>query len=415
MKLAYEAFDAAGKRLRGTVEAASAHDATEALRRQGLFVASVEEASAAAGGGGGGSAIPAGKRTKMGKGRKLKNLAMFTRQLAVLVASGVALVDALGALERQSKDAAWRQLVATIRLRVEEGVPLSEAMAAHPDVFDAVARSLIAAGEAGGIFDVMLDRLAVLTKKSLHVRQAVVGALVYPALLMVLGVNVLAMMLLFVLPRFAGMFESLDTPLPASTKMLMDVSDLLRTYWWAALGGLVGGGFGLRYWLTTATGKRAFDTFVVRAPGLKAITQSFAIARITRVLGTLLNGRVPLLDALALARQSSKNVHFAALVAKAEDAVTRGATMSSAFAESTLVSPSIVEAMRSGEQSGQVAVLMLNISDFLDEENEVVIKSLTSILEPIILIGLGILVGFIAVSMFLPLFDLTSLAQQGGH
>jgi type II secretory pathway component PulF len=187
----------------------------------------------------------------MGKGRKLKNLAVFTRQLAVLVASGVALADALGALERQSKDAAWRQLVATLRLRVEEGVPLSEAMAAHPDVFDAVARSLIAAGEAGGIFDVMLDRLATLTKKSLHVRQAVVGAMVYPALLMVLGFGVLALMLLFVLPRFAGMFESLDTPLPASTKMLMDISDLLRSYWWAVVAAVPVAVFGVRYWLGT--------------------------------------------------------------------------------------------------------------------------------------------------------------------
>ena len=414
MKLAYEAFDATGKRLRGTVEAAAALDATEGLRRQGLFVANIEEASAVDPGGGGAAAMPAGKRTKMGGGRKLKNMAMFTRQLAVLVASGVALVDALGALERQSKDVAWRQLVATLRLRVEEGVPLSEAMAAHPDVFDAVARSLIAAGEAGGIFDVMLDRLATLTKKSLQVRQAVVGALVYPALLVVLGVNVLAMMLLFVLPRFAGMFESLDAPLPASTKALMDISDLLRTYWWGVLIGVVAAGFGLKYWLRTATGRRAFDTFAVRAPGLRNVTRSFAIARITRVLGTLLNGRVPLLDALALARQTARNVHFAALVVRAEEAVTRGQTMSSAFAESDLVSPSIVEAMRSGEQSGQVAVLMLNISDFLDEENEVVVKSLTSILEPVILIGLGVLVGFIAVSMFLPLFDLTSMAQ-GGH
>ncbi|MDB5295951.1 MAG: hypothetical protein JWO31_1934 [Phycisphaerales bacterium] len=420
MKFAYEAFDAAGKRVRGSIEAPSAQDGTEAVRRQGMFVAEIGPASAAAAGTGadpGGGVAPAagGKRPrKMGQGKRLKNMAMFTRQLAVLVASGTALVDALAALERQSTDAAWRDVVATLRLRVEEGTPLSEAMATRPDVFDAVARSLIAAGEAGGIFDVMLDRLATLTKKSLHVRQAVVGAMVYPCLLIGLAINVLGMMMLFVLPRFAGMFQSLDTPLPASTKVLMDISDALRNYWWAGLGGLVAAGFGLRFWLKTPSGRRALDTFTVRAPGLGKITRSFAIARIVRVLGTLLNGRVPLLDALALARQTARNVHFAALVEKAEEAVTRGAPMSSAFADSPLVGPTIVESMRSGEQSGQVATLLLNISDFLDEENEVVVKSLTSILEPVILIGLGVLVGFIAVSMFLPLFDLTAMAQQGG-
>lgn len=414
MKLAYEAFDNSGKKLRGTVEAASPLEATEALRRQGLYVATIGQASMVEGSPliGSGTASPS---VRMGTGRKLKNLAMFTRQLAVLVSSGTALVDALGALERQSKDVAWRQIVTSLRTKVEEGMPLSEAMAAYPNIFDAVARSLVAAGEAGGIFDVMLDRLAVLSKKSLHVRQAIVGALIYPTLLILLSINVLCLMLLFVLPKFTGLFESLDAPLPSTTQMLMHLSDGLRVYWWGVLLFVGGSVVGLRYWVRTPSGRRVFHGFLVNAPFLKNVTRSFAIARVTRVLGTLLNGRVPMLEALALARLSCSNVHFAELVARAEDAVTRGAPMSSAFAECELVAPSIVEAMRSGEASGQVATLMLNISDFLDEENEVVVKSLTSILEPVILIGLGILVGFIAISMFLPLFDLTSAAQSGGH
>lgn len=414
MKLAYEAFDQAGKKVRGGIEAASIHDATESLRRQGLFVAEIGPASARSDGELSPITPAAGGSIRMGTGRKLKNLAMFTRQLAVLVASGTALVDALGALERQSKDAAWRQVVASLRTKVEEGVPLSEAMAMHPNIFDAVARSLIAAGEAGGIFDIMLDRLAVLSKKSLHVRQAVVGAMIYPILLIGLSVSVLCLMLLFVLPRFTELFASLDAPLPSTTHMLMQLSEFLRGYWWAILLGIGAAVVGLRFWIRSPQGRRAFHGALVHAPMVKNITRSFGIARITRVLGTLLNGRVPMLDALALARQSCSNVFFAELVAKAEDAVTRGSPMSSAFAESPLVTPSIVEAMRSGEASGQVATLMLNVSDFLDEENEVVIKSLTSILEPVILIGLGILVGFIAISMFLPLFDLTS-AARGGH
>lgn len=415
MKFAYEAFDATGKRSRGTIEAAGPAEATEAVRRQGLYVSDLTEARAGAVVGPSATPAVAGTRVRMGKGKRLKNLAIFTRQLAVLVASGTPLVDALGALERQSKEKAWRDVVAALRLRVEEGTPLSDAMAGYPDVFDAVARSLIAAGEAGGIFDTMLDRLAVLTKKSLHVRQAVIGAMVYPALLIVIAINVLCGMLLFVLPKFAGLFESLDAPMPPTTKFLMTLSDGLRNYWWALIAGVVGGFFGVRSWLRTPAGKRAVDTVAVKTPVLRDVTKSFAVARITRVLGTLLNGRVPMLDALALARQTARNVHFAELVARAEEAVTRGMPVSSALAEGDLVQPSVVEAIRSGEQSGQVANLMLNMADFLDEENEVVIKSLTSILEPLILMALGVVVGFIAISMFLPMFDLTSMAQQGGH
>jgi general secretion pathway protein F len=163
MKFAYEAFDASGKKLRGVSESTSQTDAVEQLRRQGLFVSSITEARADAVNGSS-NHTTSGKKLRMGKGRRLKNMAMFTRQLAVLVASGVQLCEALGALERQSKDKAWRELVAGLRQKVEEGVPLSEAMAHYPDTFDAVARSLIAAGEAGGIFDTMLDRLATLTK-----------------------------------------------------------------------------------------------------------------------------------------------------------------------------------------------------------------------------------------------------------
>jgi type II secretory pathway component PulF len=193
----------------------------------------------------------------------------------------------------------------------------------------------------------------------------------------------------------------------------MGLSEFLRSYWWVALGGGVATFFGIRHWVGTAGGQRTLDTVVLKLPMFGKVVKSFSIARITRVLGVLVNGKVPLLEALALARQTARNVHYVALVARAEEAVTRGSTISSVFAESDLVDPSLVEAVRSGEQSGQIGNLLINISDFLDEENEVIVKSLTSILEPLILIVMGVLVGFIAISMFLPLFDLTSMAQ--GH
>jgi type II secretory pathway component PulF len=243
----------------------------------------------------------------------------------------------------------------------------------------------------------------------MQVRSAVVGAMVYPCLLILIAMGVLALMLLFVLPRFMGLFEQLDAELPPTTKVLVMLSNGLRSYWWMIPIVVGGTFFGVRTWLNTQAGRHAVDTILLKLPMIGTIVQSFAVARITRVLGVLMAGRVPMLEALALARQTAKNVRYVALVARAEEAVTRGSTISAAFAESEdLVNPSICEAIRSGEQSGQMGALLLNIADFLDEDNEVVVKSLTSILEPLILIALGLVVGFVALSMFMPLFDLTS-------
>jgi type IV pilus assembly protein PilC len=408
VKLKYEAIDSTGKSVNDTVEAADAAEAIEQLRGKGLFVTTIAESGSSESAGDAGGGRRGGRRRLSGT-KRLKNLAMFTRQLSVLVSSGTPLVQAIASLERQAKEKAWSDVLAALRNKVEEGATLSEAMAQQPHVFDPVCRSLIAAGESGGSFDTMLERLATMTRKQLQVRGAVVGAMVYPCLLIVIAVGVLALMLLFVLPRFMGLFEQLDAELPPTTKVLVVLSNGLRSYWWMipiVVGGAI---FGVRTWLKTQAGRTTVDTVVLKLPMIGAIVRSFAVARITRVLGVLMAGRVPMLEALALARQTAQNVRYVALVAKAEEAVTRGSTISAAFAEAEdLVTPSICEAIRSGEQSGQMGALLLNIADFLDEDNEVVVKSLTSILEPLILIALGLVVGFVALSMFMPLFDLTS-------
>jgi type II secretory pathway component PulF len=407
MKFAYQAVDGGGKVVNDTIEATDQSEAMDALRRQGLFVGDIHPASTFMPGGNKGSK----KGKRLSTGRRLKNMAMFTRQLSVLVSSGTPLVQSLSALERQSREPAWRDVISSVRTKVEEGSTLSEAMADHPRIFDGVTRSLISAGESGGSFDVMLDRLAVLARKQLHVRSAVVGAMIYPALLIVVAIGVLALMLLFVLPRFAGLFETLDVKLPPMTQMLMACSDFLRSYWWSIpIAGVVVG-FGVRAWVKTEPGRKGIDLIMLRLPMVGGIVRSFAVARIARMLGVLLAGKVPLLEALGLARQCVSNHKYVELVTRAEDAVTRGSNVSTVFAATDLVNPTLCEAIRAGEQSGQMGPLLLNIADFLDEENEVVVKSLTSILEPIILIVLGLVVGFVALSMFLPLFDLTSAAH----
>ena len=407
MKLAYLAYDRAGRQTADTIEAASAADAAETLRRRGLFVARMGGDALA-------KARPASSKGRSRGSRRLKKVALFTRQLHVLVASGTPVVQALGALERQAKEGSWRDTVVDIRSRVEQGAPLSSALENHPECFDSICLSLVAAGESSGHLGEMLDRLAAVTRKQLHVRNAVTGALIYPSLLLVITASVLSLLLLFVIPRFGTLFQSLNVPLPPTTAVLVSLGRALQSYWWAALGVLAGAGTAARFWMVSAAGRRAWDTIVLRLPQAGRIARSFATARLARLLGVLLGAHVPVLEALQLVEQSAGNWHYAALVAKARDSVSRGESMSSAFNDADLISPSVYEAIHNGEQSGQVGALLLNIADFLDEENEVIVKSLTSILEPVILVVMGLLVGLVAMSMFLPLFDLTAMTGGGG-
>ena len=407
MKLAYKGFDVSGAAVTSTIEAASVAEASETLRRQGVFVTEIDDGGAAV------KPKPARKRVTR-QGVRLKNLAMFTRQLQVLVSTGTPLAQSLGALERQSSTLAWREVLTDLRSRVESGAALSAAMAEHPHDFDSICRSLVAAGESAGNLPIMLDRLALLSRKQLQVRRSIVGAAIYPSLLMVVAFGVLIVLLTFVLPRFAELFKSLDTPLPPTTKLLMALSTFLRTYWWLAGGGLVAAILAIVSWIRTDTGKRSIDTVMLRLPQFGNIIKSFATARIARILSILLQGRVPLVEALQLTEGACPNYHYANLIRGATEAVTRGDSLALALSDTRLIAPSVQEAILSGERSGQLAPLLTTLADFMDESNDVTVRSLTSILEPLILVFLGVLVGFIAISLFMPLFDLTA-ATGGGR
>ena len=407
MRLAYRAWDNAGKMIADVIDASDFAEAREQLRRQGLHVTELSENSGAVG-----SSMGQRRRRRAGSGTRLKQLSTFCKQLYVLIKTGTPIVQALEASERQTRDPNFKQVVSDVRAKVEEGVPLSDAMQTHPEYFDVVTRSLIAAGESAGRLPMMLERIGSLTRKQVQVRANIVGAMIYPSLLICVALSVLMLMMTFVLPRFAGLFEQLDTPLPGSTAILMDISYVLRNFWWAIIGGiaLFVGGFVM--WQKSPGGKRVRDTFVLRAPILGPIFRNFATAKIARLMGILLDSYLPLLDVLSLVKQASNNQHYEKMLARAEKAVTHGEPMSSAFSDERLINSSVYEALRNGESSGQIAPLMLTVADFMDEENETVVRSLTSILEPVILMLLGLVIGFVAISMFLPLFDLTASASN---
>ncbi len=407
MNLRYHAYDADGKPASGTLAANSAAEATETLRSRGLIPISVTEVNEK-------QAPTRSRSIRIGNQSRLKSVTDFCRQLSILVGAGTPIVQALGAVERQQSDPAFRAIVLDIRQRVENGHPLSTALEHHDDTFDAISRSLVAAGESSGQLPPMLDRLAKMTRQRLRVRHAVVGSLAYPCILLFVSMMVLSAMIGFVMPRFSGLFETLGAPLPPSTQFLMGVSDIMRAYWWIILP-TVGVAIGaIVAWTTHPAGRRRIGILSLHTPIVGPIVQSLLTARVVRLLGTLIESKVALLDALVLCRHSAGNERYRQLIEQAETSVTDGDTLTAAFRASPFISPTVVEAMDTGERTGSLGPVLVSIADVLDEDNEVIIRSLSSIVEPVILILLGLVVGFVAISMFMPLLDLTSATQGVG-
>ncbi|MBZ0171974.1 MAG: type II secretion system F family protein [Phycisphaerales bacterium] len=408
MNMRYKGFDKDGKPVQGLIEANGPGEAREKLSRQGMFVLEINETGRDAA-----AEVNQSVRTAPWTAHKrLGHLAEFSRQLSVLVSTGTPLVQALAAVERQASDPAWSGTVRDLRERVEQGTSLAEAMADSPGEFDAVTRSLIAAGENAGNLQEMLRRLSGITRQRQKTVSTIMGAMLYPALLICVSVVVIIVMLVFVVPRFAGMFESLDTPLPATTKILLDAGELLRGWWFVIAPTVLLIPVGAFFLLATPKGRRFTDSASLKIPVLGRVVQGLLLARIARMLGVLLASHVKLLEALELTRQAAGNVHYREMLVRATERVTTGDNLASVLAKSRLVTPAFAETVRNGEESGQLGAALSSLAEFMDEDNEIAVKSLTSLIEPAILIVLGFVVGFVAISLFLPLFDLT--ASAGG-
>jgi type II secretory pathway component PulF len=402
----YLAYERSGGTRRGQIEAASEGEAREKLSRQGLFVTEVRATRGDARETGG----DAGAGAPWKIIRRLSHLTEFSRQLSVLVSTGTPLVQALTAVERQASDTAWRKVLRDVRERVEQGSSLAEAMREHPVEFDALTRSLVSAGESAGNMPEMLRRLGSIARQRQKTVQTVMGAMVYPSLLIAVSFVVIVVMLVFVVPRFAGMFESLDAELPATTAFLLATGDLLRAWWFAIVPAGLALPTGGYFWINSPRGRRFADRALVTLPVIGPVARSLSLARIARLLGVLLTSHVKLLEALELTRLASRNSLYRELLSDASEKVTTGEDLARVFTNNRLVPPAFAETIRNGEQTGRLGEALTGLSEFMDEDNETAVKSLTALIEPAILIVLGLVVGFVALSLFLPLFDLTAMA-----
>ncbi len=410
MNLSYEAIDVTGRSVSDVVQADSVKAGVEQLRQRGLMVTSIEPVSDA-------QAESRRRDAQQSSGElseiklPLKQLVLFTRQMAMLLASGSALVPAIGAIARQLRKPDHIRLANRLREDLEEGATLAEALCRFPRTFEPTYCAVIAAGESSATLPQMFDRLALIVAKRRGLRNKVLGATAYPTLLMLLCVAQVSTLLFFVLPRFGEMFATLGAPLPTSTKFMLGLADALITYWPALVIGLglaIGAGVFLA---TTPTGRQWAANAQIRLPFVGRLASGLIQGQIFRTLGMLIEARVAVLEALDLARRATSNNRFQELFDRIEQAVTSGSTFSDTMETSGLIDPAVCQAVRTGEQTGNLGGAMSYAADVLDEDNTELVNTVTRLLEPLIIIVMGLVVGAVAISLFMPLFDITTMVN----
>lgn len=402
MQFAYEAMRSDGTVVADRVEAGDRSAALDDLRDKGLMVMRLDEHKSAA--------QPDAPQNVKGRRVRGGDLILFTRQMKMLLESGAPLVPALEAAGRQTVKPSMRAMLHRVRERVEEGASLCDALEPERQHFDAVFRSMIAAGEATAALPEVFGRLSDLATRQAQTRKMVMGALLYPAILSILLVGVMSVLLFFVVPRFRVLFQSLDTALPVTTEMLFNLSLALRGGWPYLVGALVLVVGGIVTCLRLPQMRPWLDEMVLRLPVVGRIVSRLIFARVLRVWAAMLRCHVPLLDTIQQSREAVSNTAFMRLIDQVEDSVSQGGHMAQAIEEAGLADSVVVSAVRTGEENGRLSEAVDFVSGWMDDENTNLIQQVTRLAEPIILALMGVVVGFVALSLFVPLFDLATAA-----
>ena len=339
-----------------------------------------------------------------------RDLPFFTAQLAILLETGTPVATSLTAIERQLTNPHWRMIVAQMRQHVEEGGTLTSAASQYPHIFDSVFTSMISAGETSGNLSEILNRLADLSRQADRLRSKLISAMIYPALLTFISFAVMLILIFFILPRFVTVFDELNVKLPATTKTLLAVSGFAREYTFLTAGSLLAVIGSVVFALRSKPGRRFTTRALLKIPIAGPLRSSLINARIFRLLGLLIESSVPLLEALELTRTAADNYLYTSLIGKMHSSVLNGRTMNEIMLTSGLIPPSIAQMVQTGEENGQVGRVMTMLADYLDDSNETKIGTLTTVMEPIILIFMGLIVGTLVTSLVLPMFDLSRIS-----
>ncbi len=413
MAFRFQAIDAAGKNQADTITATTPNEAAEMLRQRGLFITRLEEvADQPSSGPTGASAGKVSRRRPGRPGGTLKDVLFFTQQMSILMRSGARVVQALEAIESQCQRENWRQVITSVRAEVEQGRTLNEALSRFPRQFPPVYTTMVSAGEASGNVALAFDRLGVLTRQQQEIRTRVTGAMAYPVVLMMLCTVVIALMLIFVMPRFADMFDNLGVDLPFTTALLIDASAWMRGHGLIVAGAVAGLAAGLVLFLRSPAGRRFTSLASVRVPLFGSLVRNILFARLCRIWGQLLDSRVGLLEAVELCKGSTNSIDFRKLLAELSEAITEGGSIGQPMRQSWLVPPTFAAAIVTGEEGGKLGESLLFVAACLEDSNAQTLASLSRIIEPLMLMVMGAIVGTMALSLFLPMFD---LAGAAGH
>jgi type IV pilus assembly protein PilC len=408
---AYSAINAQGVELAGTLAAADRGAAVEQLRLKGLLAQRLDEVGGAA------AAEAADESPASGFLKKVKprSLQIFSRQFATMIEAGMNVVTALVILEQQTTDRLLSEVIAKLREEVEAGLLLSEAMAKHPRVFSRLYVAMVEAGEAAGILDVVLDRVALQIEKEQMIKRRVKGAMVYPSIVFTFAVLVLNGMLLFLIPIFSKIFAELNGQLPLLTQYVVKASALLRHGWFIIfplIGFLI---FGFFQGKRTERGRQIWDSARLRFPlQIGPTIRKITMARFARSLATLVAAGVDIIKAIEITAQTSGNWVVERALMEARQKVHEGAPVSQPLVESPVFPPMVSQMIKVGEETGELDTMLGKIADFYEEEVDAAIATLTSIVEPVMMIGVGVMVGIIVISMYLPMFKMLSLVNQSG-
>jgi len=335
-----------------------------------------------------------------------KDILVFTRQFSVMIDAGLPLVQGLDIIGTQADNPAFRKVLLDVKARVESGSTFADALALHPKVFDELFVQLVRAGEIGGILDTILQRLGAYIEKNEKLKRRVKGAMVYPIIVLLVAVAVLVVLIAFVVPTFEKMFKDFGGAMPAPTQLLIDISYGFRKAWYLYIGVPIAIVIAFRAFLRSDKGRQLFDAFVLKAPVFGPVVRKVAVARFTRTLGTMLSSGVPILDALEIVAKSAGNRTIERGILHVRAKISEGKNIAGPLAETGVFPPMVVQMIGVGEATGAMDAMLNKIADFYDDEVDVAISALTSIIEPPMIVFLGSTVGFFMVAMYLPILSM---------
>jgi type IV pilus assembly protein PilC len=403
----FEALDTSGAEVKDSIEATNEEEASQKIKAMGYFVTKLTATAA-------GKGAKGKKKQKTGKSRKTftiggvsqKGLTLFTRQFSTLQDAGLPVLRSLRILEKQMKPGVLKNALIDVVEDVESGSTLSEAMGKHPKCFDRLYVNMVKAGEAGGALEVILQRLAEFKEKSQSLKRKIIGAMVYPSVVIMVAVAILTFIMVMIIPKFKKIFDEFGLQLPQATKTLIDISDWMANYWYVIPL------FPLSFYLLiklirlTRAGNYALDRITLWIPIIGGLVEKTIVARTMRTLGTLISSGVPILEALSIVKETSNNAVFERMYQRVLESIREGDTIADPLRESRLVDHMVVNMVEVGEETGDLDTMLYKIADFYDEEVDTLVKSLISLLEPLMIVFLGVTIGAIVISLFLPLIKL---------